>query len=441
MTIRDLFFLAGYDFPLRMPFQGVQVDSRLVQKGNVFFALPGTKTDGHLFLEQAKAQGAAAFVVQKSYLGDCFGLPFLVVDDVLECLQNLAKHLLLQQKIPVVAVTGSVGKSSTKEMIAKLLEKKFKVTKSPGNSNSQIGVPLTILNELTGEEEVLVLEMGMTEKGHLSKLIQIAPPSVSVITSIAYVHACNFKSLEDIAKAKGEVLLHPKTTHAFLPQTQFMKTWQTMGACHKQTFSIEKQDADFFLEVHDEICQLHHLNKVEYFEKLPLLGRHVYSNFLAALAVAKHFGVTFEDIRSQVKHLKLLDHRLQPVKKQGILFINDSYNACDLSMKAALMSLPLPNGGGRKIGVFGEMGELGSFSESCHRDVAQFALSYLEEMFCIGLECRYMVEEWNRAGRSVRWCQSHQLLLDALREHLKEGDVVLLKGSRTNQLWKILDAF
>jgi UDP-N-acetylmuramoyl-tripeptide--D-alanyl-D-alanine ligase len=172
---------------------------------------------------------------------------------------------------------------------------------------------------------------------------------------------------------------------------------------------------------------------------LPVPGRHNVHNFLAAVAVARYFAIDWDRIREGAAKLSLPEKRLQFVPKKGMLFLNDSYNASELSVKAALETLPAPKGSGRKIAVLGSMMELGAFSDGCHRRVGEHALGYVDRMFCLGEECLPIQEVWKEAGRPVSLFHDRGDLAAVLKEALEEGDVVLLKGSRSKELWKILD--
>jgi UDP-N-acetylmuramoyl-tripeptide--D-alanyl-D-alanine ligase len=418
---------------------GVAVDSRLLRPGDLFFALPGEKADGHAFIGDAAAAGAVGAVVDRAYRGPDFGLPLLAVDDVLCALQTLAKEMLKARKSAVVGVTGSLGKTTTKEFIYTLLKKKFQTSSSPGNSNSQIGLPLAVINHTSGDDEMVILEMGMTQRGQISKLIEIAPPDVAVVTTVALVHAENFDSLEQIAEAKGEIFLHPKTKLGIYP-LESSGVLAKCGTCQKQSFSTESPQADFSLKAVDHDLWITEKGRTAFM--LPMLsvpGVHNRHNFLAAAAVARHFGLSWEEIKEAQSSLALPERRLQMVEKEGVLFVNDAYNASEQSMKAALDAFPEPKPGGRKIAFFGGIVELGKFSEGCHRAVGKYSLDKADKMFCFGTDCLPIFEEWKAAGHSVVWAQDRDELAVALKNELQPGDVVLLKGSRAKGVCKVLE--
>lgn len=420
---------------------GYAVDTRNLQPGELFFALKGDRVDGHDFLLDAQKKGAIAAVVSKEYQGPYHQLYLIRVDDPLIALQELARHLLSLTPCRIVAITGSVGKTTTKEFIHTLLAGKYLTAASPGNSNSQIGLPLSILNQTNGNEEVLILEMGMTEPGQISRLIQIAPPEVSVLTAVALVHACNFNTIEEIAWTKSEIFHHPRTRLGILHRDipDFDRIASTTH-CRKHSFSLTSPNADYTIDPQNAKKLLARLEEQSIsLDRFNLPGRHNTHNLLAAIAVARHFHVCWDEIIHRIGLLQLPERRLQFLTQGGIRFINDSYNAAELSVKAALETLPLPDGKGRKIAVLGSMMELGKFSDECHRKVGEFALNCVDEIYCYGEECRPIYDVWKSAGKPVELFHDFEELLSCLRTALKPSDVVLIKGSRSKQMWKILE--
>lgn len=422
--------------------QGFSTDTRLLKPGEVFVALAGERVDGHAYLKEAEQKGAAAAIVNHIYQGSTCSLPLLRVEDPLQALQKLAQAHLSAYSPRVVAVTGSVGKTTTKEFIKTVLERRYLVSASPGNSNSQVGTPLAILNHASGQEEILILEMGMTEPGQLSRLVQIAPPEVAVLTCAALVHACNFETLEAIAWAKAEIFSHSHTKLGILHR-DLVNYAAIKGAssCRKLSFSLTNPQADYWLDndrglLHDSLEG----QAVEW-PKLSLPGRHNAHNFLAVALVGRYFKLSWEEIKQAIPLLALPDKRLQFVQKAGILFLNDSYNASELSVKGALETLPAPKMGGSKIAVLGSMMELGKFSDDCHRRVGEFALQHVDQMYCLGAECQPIYEIWKSQGKTVELFEDRSSLVAHLKKALKPSDVVLLKGSRSKELWKVLDFF
>ncbi len=439
-SLRELANTIGCTVEREATISGVAVDSRLLKMGDLFFALKGEKVDGHDYLAEVASKGAVAAVVSRSFKGNSAGLPLLYVDDVLKALQGLAKETIAARKPLVVAVTGSVGKTTTKEFIAGLLRSKYLVAASPGNSNSQIGLPLAILNHTEGKEDVLVLEMGMTEKGQLAGLVQIAPPHIAVITTTALVHACNFSGLDEIGRTKAEIFSHPETQVGILDRgiVNFDELTR-IGSCRKLSFAVDRHDADFSLRIESQKMAIESPDGVDLLPILQLPGLHNRHNFLAAVSVARTLGLEWEEIALAMARLELPERRLEMVEREGVLFVNDSYNANELSVKAALSSLPNPRDGGNRIAVLGGMVELGKFSEGCHRAVAEYALDRVDQLFCFGQECLVMRDVWLAAHRPVVWAQERIEIVRELRKLLSPGDIVLLKGSRAKATWKVLE--
>lgn len=421
--------------------KGVSVDSRLSAVGDLFFALPGAKTDGHSYLSEAASKAASAAVVKKGYAGSDYGLPLIYSDDVLASLQLLAKTYLKMSQTQVIAVTGSLGKTTTKDFITTLLKDKYRLSSSPGNSNSQIGLPLAIMNHLTLDDEILILEMSMTHPGQIAKLVDIAPPAIAVITMVALVHACNFNSIQDIAKAKAELFGHPDTRLGIYPKECDMdKVLSGSGTCKKVSFSVSMPEADYHLTSQDKHMTIKcPKGECQQFNLLALPGAHNRHNFLAAAVTARHVGMSWDEIRARQVSLVLPERRMQIVEKFGAVFVNDSYNASEISLKAALSSLPKPKGSGKRIAVVGEMLELGKFSRDCHRAVGEHALKTVDSMLCLGQDCEPIYECWKAAGRPVYWSLDRSQVVAALRSQLQSDDVVLLKGSRSKGMWNVLD--
>jgi UDP-N-acetylmuramoyl-tripeptide--D-alanyl-D-alanine ligase len=420
---------------------GFSVDTRTLNPGEIYVALKGERVDGHCFLAEAQFKGAIAAIVSKQYQGPDFGLILIRVEDPLHALQEMTKKILACRQVRIIAVTGSIGKTTTKEFIKVLLSKKYRVCASPGNSNSQVGLPLTVLNHTTGEEEILILEMGMTAQNHLCRLVQIAPPELALITNVSLVHACNFNAIEEIAYAKAEIFCHPQTRLGLLSRdiTNYEEIIH-IGSCRKISFSTSLREADYYLDpVNPNFIHARLEGRMISLENLVLPGRHNLHNLLASTVVARHFNISWEEINQAISVLQLPERRLQYTKYKDILFINDSYNAAELSVKAALEILPNPEGQGNKIAVLGSMMELGKFSDDCHQRVGEFALNHVDRMYCLGQECHPIYKTWKAAGKPVELFLDRARLVEALRAALKPSDVVLLKGSRSKELWKVLE--
>lgn len=440
-TLKQLGFLLGLPTISDASITGFAVDSRLVEKGNVFFALQGEKTDGHQFLEEAFSRGCSCFVLNHSYIGNTFDLPVIYVEDPLQTLQNLSQIVIESGSSKIVAITGSVGKTTTKDFLTTLLQEKFKVAKTPGNANSQIGLPLAILNHTDGLEEILVLEMGMNFPSQIAKLVKIAKPHVSILTKVALTHAGNFESLQEIAFEKAEIFNSPKIEVGFINKnTLYFDEICKIGSCPKISFSVvsEAVDPDFKNFTISTSAGLElNLNRSLH----PYFGSHIYENLAAAIACANYFGLEMQEIQRGLPKLVLPKQRFEIVELEGIIFVNDSYNASEISVTAAFESLPLPKKQGKTIAVIGEMLELGKFSRMCHLNVAKKALQHIDQMLLLGKACAPIYECWTENGKPVELFLERENVQKALKRVVREGDVVLLKGSCSNQLWKILEEF
>ena len=422
---------------------GVAVDSRDVKPGNVFFALDGARTDGHLFLEEVSKKGAAAAVVKKTYSGPKFGLVLFYVDDPLVSLQNAAKRWLAKSPAKVVAVTGSLGKTSTKGFLFSILKAKFNVSTTSGSKNSQIGLALAILNETRGDEDYLVLEMGMSAAGHIKKLVDIAPPHLALITSIELVHSENFDAIEDIAKAKAEIFSHPKTEKVIINQdSNCASDLLNLVPCEKESYSLRGDArAKWTMNVTANGMEFCENGEKVVFPFLNLQAEHMYMNLLAAVGCARSLGMSFAEIQGALGEVCLPEKRLQEIEKKGVVFINDAYNAAEASMKGALDVIRKRNSGNRKIAILGHMRELGKFSDGCHRRVGEFALSCVDTVICLGENCKPLVEAWQEANKPVHWFLQFDEMMQHIHKEIRPGDLVLVKGARSLQLEKIIESF
>lgn len=433
--------MLGQHVDNQSPVISVACDSHKVYPGTLFFALKGKKQDGHSFLEQALEKGAVGAVVDSSYQGPSFGLPLIVSQNVLESLQQLARLAIQKNKPKVVAITGSLGKTTTKDFTTTLLKSRYSVYSDPGNANSKVGLPLSILG-MRGDEELLVLEMGMSLPGEIGHLVSIAPPDVAVLTTAAFVHAMNFDSLQGIVRAKAEIFSHPKTAiglySADIPHSEEILT---SGSCPKLSFSAVSDKAFFHAKKRGDKLFLYEEGALALTLPWTLLGAHNGHNFLAAVAAARQFGVTYEDIERASPSLKLPQNRLQLVSKGGILFIKDAYNANRNSICSAIETLSSLPQGKRKVAVLSEILELGTFAEQEHEAVARYALTRVDELFCIGEGAKLLKQLFDEAGKICHHFSDKEALRTALKENLREDDVVLLKGGRLYNLGELVESF
>lgn len=416
---------------------GYQIDSRILEPGDLFFAIKGAKTDGHKYLAEASLRGALGAVVGKGYEGPDHGLVLLRVEDVVEALQGLATHLMEDCKSLVIGVTGSVGKTTTKEFIATLLEGKFKVGKTYLNYNTKLTYPITLLNR-TGDEEILVVELGMTEPGDIGRLIQMAAPDIAVLTKIACAHKSYFeRGMLDIAKFKAEIFSHPKTKKCVFYHGLY-EYGEAIAAIHgeKLSFSLDERTADYFLSgeyyVDERGVRAYQFDP-------PYKQTHLLHNFLAAISVARQMKMEWDEINRQVPKLKLPKMRFEQIEKDGVLFVNDAYNANPDSMKAALSHLPEPKEGGKRIAVLGMMVDMGVDHEEVHREIGHFAQKYVDHLLVLGKDASPVYEAFQEVQKPAEQYYDFETLSERLKSLMRPGDVVLVKASRCVQMEKLFN--
>lgn len=422
---------------------GFQVDSRNVCQGDLFFALEGERADGHQFLAQARSKGACAAVVDREYRGPDHGLILLSVESVLDSLQRLARFDIENNGIRVIGITGSVGKTTTKDFLAEILKAKYRVGKTPQNYNTKLTLPLSVLNR-DGGEELLVLEMGMSEPGDIGRLLQIAQPEVAVVTKIALAHAKAFPNgLRDIAKGKAEIFSSPKLKSAIFDHglTEFVEAMELAPIEKRVSFSLENRSADYFFSAADgkNWVDERGVRAYQFIERGIFEQKHILHNFLAASVAARQMKLEWDEINARIPYLELPKMRFECWQKQGITYINDAYNANPESMRAALESLPKPKEGGKRIGVLGKMAELGPFSEEAHRNMGLIAQKTLDYLLVLGEEALPLFESFREIKKPAELFTDLPSLAKRLEALMTPGDVVLVKGSRVMQMETIFE--
>jgi UDP-N-acetylmuramoyl-tripeptide--D-alanyl-D-alanine ligase len=420
----------------------IEQDSRKVGPNDLFIALKGERSDGHAYLREVAQQGACAAVVSKDYQGEDFGMVLLPVEDVLLAVQKMAACAYAKNPKKVIAVTGSVGKTTTKEFIAQLLSSAFTTAKTPGNMNSQISLPLFILNDLH-DEEICVVEMGMSEPGNISQLISVIPPDIAVITKIALAHAAYFpEGLPAIARGKGEIFGHPNTKVGLMNvQVAAFQEILESGSCRKAVYGLEEDagEKDFVLRRGEKGFQIVEGGVPTSWFTLPFTATHLCENFLCAAMVARELGMSWEMILGCAPKMQIYPQRFQIIEREGITYINDAYNANPTSMKAALQNLPKPEGQGKTIAVLGEMREMGTFAETGHQEMAECALQHVDHVLCLGGFAELIAKRFQEANKPGEYFLSIDELKSRVQALAQAGDVVLIKGSNSLQLWKVLE--
>jgi UDP-N-acetylmuramoyl-tripeptide--D-alanyl-D-alanine ligase len=430
------------------PIRGAAVDSREVEAGTAFVALPGERVDGHDYLGDAVAAGAAALIVTRppadpAAHGD---VTVVRVGDGVAALGAMATAWRSRLEPLVVGITGSIAKTSTKEAVAAVLGRTFRTAKSSGNQNNEIGLPLTVLR-LTAEDEVAVLEMGMYVGGEIADLARIARPQVGIVTAVQAVHLSRIGTLEAVEQAKGELLeaLPPSGTAILNADDPIVRGMGDRTVARVMTYGFA-DDAD----VHAEAVTSAGLDGMRFVlraggERLPVsipaLGRLSVHNALAGAAAGLAAGMTLPDIGEGLAGGWSAPHRVGLVRLPGVTIIDDSYNASPGSMRAALEVLADLTG--RHVAVLGEMLELGSAHDDGHFEVGQAAGRVADLVIVVGRGAEAMAEGARAtAGPGVRVLAvgDESEALDALRPRLRDGDVVLVKGSRGIGLDHLVDA-
>ncbi len=417
-------------------FTGVSTDTRALAPGDLFVALTGPRFDGHGFLPDAIAAGAAGALLGRALDTP---LPYVEVPDTRQALGAFAASWRAQFKVPVVAVTGSNGKTTVKEMLAAILACRGKGCVTRGNLNNDIGVPLTLLR-LRADDGYAVIEMGMNHRGEIGCLTRLTRPTIALITNAAEAHLAGLGSVEEVARAKGEIFagLADSGTAVINADDRYCELWKTLAAPRRLlTFGLEhKADvhADYAPDTQGGALRIK-TPEGDIDMRLPLLGKHNALNALGATAAALAAGAALPDVRAGLEKLKAVAGRLE--LKDGISgarVIDDTYNANPASLAAGLQVLrDFP---GERALVLGDMAELGPAAADIHRRVGELAQRLgIQRLFTLGELSRHAVEAF---GRGARHFDSPEMLVDALMDCLHGEMTVLVKGSRVMRMERVV---
>ncbi|MEH7075877.1 UDP-N-acetylmuramoyl-tripeptide--D-alanyl-D-alanine ligase [Neobacillus drentensis] len=427
---------------------GVSIDSRKIEKGNLFIPFKGEHSDGHKYVEESIRNGAAAALWQKDVPNPPLHLPILIVENCLVALQELARNYRKQLAVKVVGITGSNGKTTTKDMTAGILSTKYKVQKTEGNYNNHIGLPLTVLG-LDEDTEIAVLEMGMSGRGEIEFLTNLACPDAVVITNIGESHLLDLGSREGIAEAKLEILQGLKegglaVLHGDEPLLM-ERIKEHKGSVQVETFGRSETN-DLYPT---EIMQLDNgnrfrINASETTFELPVLGTHNILNALASMLIANYFSISYEKMNEGLASIKLTNMRMELVEgKQGEKIINDAYNASPTSMMAAIELVSNLQGYERKILVLGDMLELGPQEEQYHQQIGgAIDGEKVDLLFTYG---KLGVHIANKARtvlgkeRVFAFTEKEPLIRE-LVQHVDHKTLILVKASRGMKLEEIVTA-
>lgn len=423
--------------------QGVSIDSRDIKSQNLFIPFKGEHVDGHQYVAQALRDGAGASFYQKgTFLDENVEGPIIWVDDTLTALQQLAKAYLEFVNPQVIAVTGSNGKTTTKDMIESVLKPQFKVKKTQGNYNNEIGMPLTIL-ELDIDTEISILEMGMSGFHEIEFLSNLAEPDIAVITNIGESHMQDLGSREGIAKAKSEITVGLKPGGLFIydGDEPLLKPYVNQLS-NVDLVSIGKHSTNLLVSQIESINNdgiAFTINEEERFE-LPILGEHNMKNATIAIAVGKRMKLSYDTIFNNLREVQLTGMRMQQYHtSDNSLVINDAYNASPTSMKAAIDTLAVMNG--RKILVLGDVLELGPNSQIMHEQVGEYLNGKdIDTLFTFGEESQYISNVGNQYVNHMEHFENKQKLIETIKTYVQPEDKVLVKGSRGMKLEEVVES-
>jgi len=460
LTLADIIecFTGWWPTHVTQPIGHVVIDSRQAQPGDLFVALKGERADGHDFVHDAFSQGAVAALVERDMPveGDVIdlhrgvtvtqvSLPVcLRVDDVLAALQDLAGYWRAKFDIRVIGITGSVGKTSTKELVWTVLSRRFNTLRSEGNLNNEIGLPLTLL-QIGPEYKQVVLEMGTYARGEIARLCELARPVVGVVTNVGPVHLERLGSIEAIAQAKAELVeALPPDGVAILNYDEPLVRQMAAGCKARVMFYGLDRRADLWAdEIESEgiegISFQMHYNGENLHVHVPLLGRHSVHTALRATAVGLAEGMTWDDILAGLQDQRAQIRLVAVPGPQGSTILDDTYNASPASTIAALNLLA--ELGGRKIAVLGDMLELGSYEAAGHRLVGRRAMDVADILIAVGSRGRIIGEEALGLGMDpdrVCLCDDNPAVIECLQATIQPGDYILIKGSRGMQMEEIV---
>lgn len=439
---------------------GVVLDSRQVTLDGVFVATVGERVDGHRFISQVFEQGVALVITQKlpqqvsqEQGMDCSGWgSFLYVEDSLQALKALAEYYRSKLTIPIVGITGSVGKTSTKEFIAGVLSQKYQVLKTEGNFNNEIGVPLTLLR-IRGEHQAAVVEMGISEFGEMHRLSKMVRPDICVITNIGQCHLENLRDRDGILRAKTEIFdyMAEDGEVCLNGEDDKLSTIAQVKGKAPHFFGLgENEDEEVFacsiksMGLWGSQAQLHRKKDGEEYVfpiEVPLPGNHMVTNAAAAACVAGLLGLDEQQIAEGIRQVKPISGRTHLIRWPSYTLIDDCYNANPVSMKSAIDLLMLADT--ETVAVLGDMFELGEDSDAMHTEVGRYAAeSGVGHILCVGENSLHMYEgavRYASRHQEVLYFKDRESLLKALPKALPAGSTVLLKASHGMGFAQVLE--
>ena len=422
---------------------GATIDSRKVEKDFLFVAINGERFNAHQFIPDTIEKGALC-VVSHEDLGDT-DYPYILVEATGQALLDIAKLYRDSFDVKVVGITGSVGKTSTKEMIASVLAQKYNVHKTQGNFNNECGLPLTIF-EMNEEHQVSVLEMGINHFGEMRKLSTVASPDICVITNIGVAHLEFLKTREGIMQEKTQMFqdMKPGGSVVLNGDDPLLSTIGPVKGSDPIFYGLDQDKNVIYatdvepLGLKGTSCTIH-LPEGSFSCVVPIPGIHMVSNALAGSAVGSKLGLTTEEIKRGIESLPSIPGRNHIIQTDRLILLDDCYNANPVSMKASLDVLNM--GIGRKVAVLGDMGELGPDYAALHRSVGEYAAEIGIDLVCaIGPMSKEIAEGAASDGTKALWFETKADFLAQTKDILKDGDNVLIKASHGMEFPEIVEA-
>lgn len=424
--------------------RGIVLDNRKIEEGYLFVAIRGERVDGHTFVEGAYEKGAICCLVEEA--PEHVNGPYILVKSCPQAIKDIAEYYRQTLDLKVVGITGSVGKTSTKEMIASVLEQKYNVQKTQGNFNNEIGVPLTIFS-IREEHQVAVLEMGISDFGEMHRLSKMVRPDIAVMTNIGLCHLENLKSRDGILEAKSEIYDFAKENCVAVLNGDDDKliTLKDRKEIHPKFYGLEDGNDIYATNVVDkglegiqcDIC----IGDQKVNVWIPIPGMHMVYNALAGAQIGLELGLTMEEIKAGIEALKPTGGRNNILQVNGKTVIDDCYNANPVSMRSSLDVLAKATG--RKVAVLGDMGELGADEKELHYGVGEYAAKRnIDLLICVGTLCEEMkkgAEAVNAAGVQIVHFGMREELLQNIHGLVKEGDTVLVKASHFMKFEEVVE--
>lgn len=414
-------------------FNSLCIDTRKIEKDNIFLAINGDNFNGNSYVKGAFEKGASIAIIDEILfdMEELKGKGTIVkVNNTLDALLSLANYYRKKLGIKVVGVTGSTGKTSTKDLIAAFLSDKYKVFKTKGNFNNQIGLPLMIL-ELDSSYDVAVLEMGMSDLGEIHLLAETALPDIGVITNVGLSHIENLKTRENILKAKMEITDFFNENNELIVTGEDSKLKKINSECFKiikigYNHEYEVYGTNIILKEEETEFEANLDGKHHKF-RLPMAGKHNVLNAMLAIAVANKLGLTFESMEKGIANLEATSMRLQLIKKDKFVIINDCYNASPDSMKSSLDVLNTYESG-RRVAILGTMNELGHEAFNAHKEVGEYATNKVDKLVVIGDYRESFKDGFN--GKDIEIYKTKEEFISNVQTLVKENDILLVKASR-----------